>query len=97
MLLLLLKKLDDYDNNYDDNCSVSSALLSESLSARSGAPSGCDGADGHQVWKVVGNKLNKQQRTSDKGCPTVWRLGEVPTTQHCNSLLRYLIFCKTSE
>ena len=82
------KILDD-DKNYYDNCSVSSAVLSAYLSVRCGLPSGCNGENGHQIWSVVRNVLNKQYRTFDKGCPPFSWLGEFLTTQHRNSLLRY--------
>ena len=48
---MILKTLDD-DINYHDNCSVSSAVLSATLSSRYGLPSGCDGVDGQQIWSV---------------------------------------------
>ena len=48
------------DKNYYDNLCVSSAVLSAYLSARCGLPSGCNGGNGHQIWRVVRNVLNKQ-------------------------------------
>jgi hypothetical protein len=70
----------DNNNNNNNNGCVSSAVVSASLSERCGAPSGCNGEDGVQVKKVAVNVLNKQQQTSDKGCPTVWWLGELLTS-----------------
>jgi hypothetical protein len=55
----MLLKIQDDDKKYRDNCSVSSAVLSASLSSRCGLLSDCDG-DGHKIWSVVGNILNKQ-------------------------------------
>jgi hypothetical protein len=40
--------------------SVSSAVLSVSLSTRCGLPSGYDGGDFNQMWRVAGNILNKK-------------------------------------
>ena len=91
-----MKILDD-DDNYDDNGSASSAVLSASMSTRCGASSGCDGGDGHQILRVAGNILNKQKRTFDKGCPPVWWLDELLTSQQINNLLRYGIFHKDSD
>jgi len=65
-----MKILDD-NNNYDSNGSTSSAVLSGSMSTRCGESSGCDGGDDHQILRVAGSILNKQQRTPDKGCPSV--------------------------
>jgi len=101
-LLLLLKILDDEhddDDKYEDNWGVhlSSAVLSVSMSTRCGTLSGCDGWDGVYVWRVAYNVLNKQLQISDKGCPMVWWLGEMLTTQHGNGLLHYAILHKTSE
>jgi hypothetical protein len=31
--------------------------------------------DDRQIWKVAANILNKQSRTTDKGCPPTWGLG----------------------
>jgi hypothetical protein len=75
-------KIIDDDDNYDDNGSESSAVLSASVSIGCGASSGCNVEGGHQIWRVAGIILNKEQRTSDKGCPPVWWLGELlPTEQ----------------
>ena len=73
---MILKILDD-DKNYHDNCSVSSAVLSASLSSRYRLPSVYDGGDGHQICMVVANILNKQQRTSDKGWFSSLSVGRV--------------------
>jgi hypothetical protein len=59
-ILLMLLKILDNDKNYHDNWSVSSALLNASLSSRCGLRSSFDGGDGHQIWRVVDNILNKQ-------------------------------------
>ena len=83
------------NNNYNKG-SVSSAVISSSTSARCGASSGCDG-DGVQVRTVAVNILNKHWRTSDKGCPPVWWLRELLTTQHRNSLLRFGTFHRASD
>jgi hypothetical protein len=29
-----------------------------------------------QIWRVAANVLNKQSRTTDKGCPSAWGLGD---------------------
>ena len=87
---------DDDDDNYN-NGGESTDVLSASMSTRCGASSGCEGGDGHQILRVAGNILNKQQRTSDKGCPRVRCLGEVRTSQQHNSLLHYRIFHKASD
>jgi hypothetical protein len=57
-------------------------------SERCCASSGCNGGDGVQVRKVAVKVLSKQQRTSDKGCPTFWWLGYLLTTPYqVNALL----------
>jgi hypothetical protein len=91
-----MKILDD-DNNYDDNCSLSSAVVNASMSSRRGASSGCDEGDGHQILRVAGSILNKQQWTSDRGCPPLRWLEVLLTIQQPNSLLRYGIFHKASD
>jgi len=83
-----LKSLDD-DDIYVDNISASLAVFSASMSTRFGASSDCDGGDGHQMLRVAGNILHKVQGTSDKGCPPVWLLGELLTSQQHNNLLLY--------
>jgi hypothetical protein len=87
---------DDNDDTYDDNGSASSAVLSASVSTRCGASAGWDG-DIHQILRGAGNILNKQERTSDKGCPPVWWLGVLLTSQQFDSLLLYGIFHKASD
>ena len=55
-MILLLKIIDDDDgdNNYDDNGSVSSAVVGVSMSAQFGAPTFCgDGGDGVQVRNLA--------------------------------------------
>ena len=81
----------DYDS-YDDNESVSSAVLSASMSTRCGAASGWGGGDGHQILRVAGNILHTQTGLSDKGCPPVWWLAVLLTSQQHKSLRRYGIF-----
>ena len=83
------KIIDVEDDDNDENCGVSSAVLSASMSSFYDASTGCDGRDGHQILRVAGNILNKQQRTSDKSCPPVWWLDQLLTTQHHNSLMCY--------
>ena len=68
---MILKILDDDKNNHD-NCSVSSAVLSASLSSRCGLSSVCDGGDDQQIRRVDDNIVNKQYRTTDKEYPPVW-------------------------
>ena len=64
-------KIPNDNNNDDDNGSTSSAVLIGSMSTRCGVSSGWDGRDDHQILRVAGSILNKQQRTPDKGCPPV--------------------------
>jgi len=54
-----MKSLGD-DDNYHENWSLSSAVLSVSMSTRCGASSGCGGGDGRQILRVTGNILNKE-------------------------------------
>ena len=49
VILFVLLKLQDTDDNYDDNWNVSSVILSASMSSRIGATSGCDVGDGVHV------------------------------------------------
>jgi hypothetical protein len=51
--------------------------------------------NGVHIWSLDDNKLNKQQQTSEKRCPPVLWLGQLPITQRTNSLLRYAIITKT--
>jgi hypothetical protein len=54
----------------------------ERPSERRCSSSGCNGEDGVREKKVAVNVLNKQQRTSDKGCPRFWWLGDLLTTPY---------------
>jgi len=56
----MLLKILDVVKNYHDNWSASPGELSGPLSSGCSLPSGCDGRDSHQNWKVVGNILKKQ-------------------------------------
>ena len=71
-------------NNNRNITSASLAVLSASQSTRCGAPSGCDGGDCDQIWKLPVNILNMQQRTTDKGCPPLQRLGDVLSSKQRN-------------
>jgi carbohydrate-binding DOMON domain-containing protein len=51
---------------------ISYAVLSASVTSTCDLSSGSFGGYGFQLWRVAGNVLNKQQQTSDKGCPPVW-------------------------
>jgi len=55
---MVLKILEE-DKNYNDNWSVSSAVLSAFLSSLCCLTSGYDGGNSHQIWRVVSNMLNK--------------------------------------
>jgi hypothetical protein len=88
---------DDNDDTYDDKGRASSAALNASVSTRCGASSGCEGGDGHQILRVAGNILNKQLRTSDKGCPPEWWMRVLLTSQQFDSLMRYGILNKASD
>jgi len=48
---MILKKLED-NKSYHDTWRVLSAVLSASLSLRCGLPSGWDGGDDHQIWRL---------------------------------------------
>jgi hypothetical protein len=87
---------ENYDT-YDDNGNASSAALSASMSTRCGASSGCGGGKSHQILRVAGNILNKQERRFDNGCPPEWWLRVLLTSQQFDSLLRYGIFHKALD
>jgi hypothetical protein len=88
---------EDNDDTYDDNGTASSAVLSASVSTRCGGSSGCEEGKSHQILKIVGNILNKEQRTSDKGFSSVSWMGVLLTSQEFDKLLRYGKFHKDSE
>jgi hypothetical protein len=72
-------------------------VLSGSVSPRHGASSGCGWRNGLQLWRVAANTLTKQLRTAEKGWSFSWGLGEVLTTPHRKTLLRYETAYKTLD
>ena len=49
------------------------------------------------VWRAAANKLNKQLRTADTGCPPAWGLGEMLTTAHSKNVSSREMFTKASD
>jgi hypothetical protein len=49
------------------------------------------------IWRVVANILNKQSRTSDKGCSSSLGLGEVLTTPHLKNWMCYETWTLASD
>jgi hypothetical protein len=45
-------------------------------------PQVVDGGDGLQMWRVAGNRLNKQQQAADKGFFFSLGMGDGLTTHH---------------
>jgi hypothetical protein len=51
-----------------------------------------DRGDGHQIWRMAVNILNKQSRRVDKGWLSAWLLGEVLRTVHLKKNLLVTIY-----
>jgi hypothetical protein len=83
--------LDGDGDNYDDKWECVISHNKSLMSSRCDVRTGCD-RNGHQIWRVACNIVNKLRQTSDKGCLPAWWLGEV-----LKSFLRYGIFHKTTQ